>query len=74
MGVTPQPGSVIHLRSTTWKVLGSSALKRGYREIHCRGLSGIVRDKEARFVWDLEKGARILDPAAISSSQTRLLV
>lgn len=65
MGVIPQPGSVIHLRSTTWKVLGSSALKRGYREIHCRGLSNIVRDKEARFVWDLEKGARILDPAAI---------
>jgi len=40
-------------------------LKLGYREVHCRGLSGLVRDKEARFVWDLEKGARVLDPSAI---------
>jgi superfamily II DNA or RNA helicase len=46
-------------------VLGTSNLKRGFREIHCRGISGLVRDKEARFVWDLEKGARVLDPAAV---------
>lgn len=65
MSAAPQPGSVIQLRSATWKVLGSEPLKRGYREIHCRGLSGLVRDKEARFVWDLEKGARVLDPAAV---------
>jgi len=65
MSAAPQPGSVIQLRSAIWKVLGTSALKRGYREIHCRGLSGLVRDKEARFVWDLEKGARVLDPAAV---------
>jgi len=65
MSAVPQPGSVIQLRSATWKVLGTAQLKRGYREIHCRGLSGIVRDKEARFVWDLEKGARVLDPAAV---------
>lgn len=61
----PTPGAVISLRSATWKVLGTSTLKRGFREVHCRGLSGLVRDKEARFVWDLEKGARVLDPAAI---------
>lgn len=62
---TPTPGAVIRLRSATWKVLATSTLKLGYREVHCRGLSGLVRDKEARFVWDLEKGARVLDPAAI---------
>lgn len=56
---------MIQLRSATWKVLGTSTLKQGFREIHCRGLGGLVRDKEARFVWDLEKGARVLDPAAI---------
>jgi superfamily II DNA or RNA helicase len=61
----PTPGAVISLRSATWKVLGTSTLKRGFREVHCRGLSGLVRDKEARFVWDLEKGARVLDPAAV---------
>jgi len=61
----PTPGAVISLRSATWKVLGTSTLKRGFREVHCRGLNGLVRDKEARFVWDLEKGARVLDPAAV---------
>lgn len=61
----PTPGSVISLRSATWKVLGISTLKLGFREVHCRGLSGLVRDKEARFVWNLEKGARVLDPAAV---------
>ena len=61
----PTPGAVISLRSATWKVLGTSTLKRGFREVHCRGLNGLVQDKEARFVWDLEKGARVLDPAAI---------
>jgi superfamily II DNA or RNA helicase len=62
----PTPGAVISLRSATWKVLGTSTLKRGFREVHCRGLTGLVRDKEARFVWDLEKGARVLDPAAVN--------
>lgn len=61
----PTPGSVISLRSATWKVLSTSTLKRGFREVHCRGLNGLVRDKEARFVWDLEKDARVLDPAAV---------
>src|SRR6056297_311763 len=61
----PTPGAVISLRSATWKVLSTSSLKRGYREIHCRGLSGLVRDKESRFVWDLENGARVLDPSAV---------
>ena len=61
----PTPGAVISLRSATWKVLSTSTLRRGYREIHCRGLSGLVRDKESRFVWDLEKGARVLDPVAV---------
>lgn len=65
MSAIPQPGSVVELRSATWKVLGTSTLKRGYREVHCRGISGLVRDKEARFVWNLESDARVLDPAAV---------
>lgn len=65
MSAIPQPGCVVELRSATWKVLGTSILKRGYREVHCRGLSGLVRDKEARFVWNLEADARVLDPAAV---------
>lgn len=65
MSAIPQPGSVVELRSATWKVLGTSTLKRGYREVHCRGISGLVRDKEARFVWNLESDARVLDPTAV---------
>lgn len=61
----PQPGSVVEIRCATWKVLDTTTLRLGYREVHCRGLSGIVRDKEARFVWDLEKDASVLDPAAV---------
>ena len=65
MNGSPSPGSVVQVRGANWKVLGRSTLKYGYKEVHCRGLSGLVRDKEARFVWDLEKGARVLDPAAV---------
>lgn len=46
-------------------MLATSTLRRGFREVHCRGLTGLVRDKEARFVWELEKHARVLDPAAV---------
>ena len=62
MNSVPNPGAVISLRSATWKVLSTSMLKRGFKEVHGRGLNGLVRDKEARFVWDLEKGARVITP------------
>lgn len=51
----PAPGALIRLRSATWKVLATSTLKLGYREVHCRGLSGLVRDSDARF-FGLSKG------------------
>ena len=66
MHSAPLPGSVINLRSTTWKVLGTNILKRGFSEVHCQGISGIIRGKEARFVWDLEEDAEVIDPAAIN--------
>jgi len=66
MNAVPSPGSVVQVRSATWKVLGTSTLKYGYTEIHCHGLSGLVRNKEARFVWNLEKNACVLDPAAVA--------
>lgn len=66
MSTVPQPGSVIEVRSAIWKVLGLTKLKGGDSEVHCRGMSGLVREKEARFVWRLEKNARVLDPAAVN--------
>ena len=65
MSSAPVPGAVVKVRGASWKVLGRSKLKYGYDEIHCRGLSGLVRDKEARFVWELEPGSTVLDPAAV---------
>lgn len=71
MNGSPLPGAVVQVRGAHWKVLGRSTLKYGFKEVHCRGLSGLVRDKEARFVWDLEKGARVLDPAAVELIEDR---
>ena len=61
----PLPGAVIKLRSVTWKVLGISVIKYGLKEIHCQGLGSLVRNKQARFIWELEKGAQVMDPAAV---------
>lgn len=66
MTKSPLPGSVVKLRSSTWKVLGKNTLKFGFLEVHCRGISGIVRNKEARFVWNLEDDAEVIDPAAVN--------
>ena len=65
MDVAPTLGAVVELRAAVWKIIGTSHLKLGFRTVHCRGISGLVRDKEARFVWNLESDARILDPAAV---------
>lgn len=65
MSATPKPGSVVRIRSATWKVLGTSLLKLGYKEVHCRGLSGLVRDREAKFIWDIEADKCVLDPSEI---------
>jgi len=41
-------------------------LKYGFREVRCRGISGIIGDKEAQFVWNLEDDAKVIDPAVIN--------
>lgn len=61
----PTPGSLVRIRSATWKVLGTSILRKGYREILCKGVSGLVLDKEARFIWGLEPDATLLDPTQV---------
>ncbi len=66
MNATPQPGSVVKVRSAIWKVLGLKQLRGGDCEVHCRGAAGLVRDKDARFIWRLENEAQVLDPAAVS--------
>lgn len=62
----PIPGAIVRVRGATWKVLSRSTLKHGYNQIHCRGLNGMIRDKEAHFVWEIEKGSEILEPVAVN--------
>ncbi len=62
----PQPGSVLQVRSARWKVLATELTGRGYRIVRCRGLSGITRRKESQFIWDLETGSKVLDPAKVT--------
>ena len=61
----PTPGAMIRLRSSTWKVLGHERRSGGH-VVTCKGIAGIVKDKSARFVLELEKDYKILDPAAIN--------
>ena len=65
IAVTPNPGAVVRIRSANWKILSTRTTERGYRIVHCRGLSGITKDKEAQFVWEKEQGSTVLDPAAV---------
>lgn len=66
MNAFPQPGSVVQVRSAKWKVLGTETSSRGFRIVRCRGLSGITKRKESQFVWNLESGSSILDPAQVT--------
>jgi superfamily II DNA or RNA helicase len=65
MGIAPQPGAVVQIRSANWKVIGVDVRSLGYRVVRCRGLSGLTQDKEASFIWNMEADARVLDPAAV---------
>ncbi|WP_294540249.1 SNF2-related protein [uncultured Rhodoblastus sp.] len=59
----PSPGSMIRVRSATWKVLGCERRPDG-NIVSCRGVAGIVKGKAARFVLELETDYELLDPAA----------
>jgi superfamily II DNA or RNA helicase len=61
----PEPGAVIQVRSTPWKVSKVTS-KKGFKIIKCKGISGITKGKVASFVFQLESSLKILDPAEIS--------
>lgn len=61
----PNPGAMIRVRSSTWKVL-SHERRSGGHVVTCKGTAGVVKDKSARFVLELENDYKILDPAAIN--------
>lgn len=61
----PNPGSIIEVRSTPWKVVTSKTNASGFRIVKCRGISGITKGKEALFVCQLEPSLKVLDPSGI---------
>ncbi|MBR1331741.1 DEAD/DEAH box helicase [Bradyrhizobium ottawaense] len=58
-------GTMIRVRSSTWKVVGHERRAHG-NVVSCRGMSGIVKGKTARFVVELEDDYAVLDPAKIA--------
>lgn len=61
----PNPGAVIQVRSSPWKVISTKTKNNGFRIIKCRGISGITKGKEASFVCQLEPSLQVLDPGEI---------
>ncbi|MCA1412673.1 DEAD/DEAH box helicase [Bradyrhizobium sp. NBAIM20] len=58
-------GTLIRVRSSTWKVTGHERRAHG-NVVSCRGMSGLVKGKTARFVVELEDDYAVLDPAKIA--------
>ena len=61
----PSPGSMIRIRSATWKVQGIERRADG-NVVSCRGMAGIVKGKSAHFVLELERDYEVIDPAAVT--------
>jgi superfamily II DNA or RNA helicase len=61
----PAPGSMIKVRSSTWKVTGHERRADGHI-VSCRGLAGVVKGKSAKFVLELEQDYTVLDPAEVN--------
>lgn len=62
----PTPGAVVNIRSCTWKVKSTAKTSQGFNIIHCKGIAGITKGKEASFVLELENNFQTLDPAQIN--------
>ena len=58
----PNPGAVVQVRSTNWKVNSSDRQAFG-TIVKCRALNGIAKGRTASFVLELEADYRVLDPA-----------
>jgi hypothetical protein len=57
-------GAIIRTRSSTWKVTGHERRAHG-NILSCRGMSGIVKGKSAKFILELEDDYSVLDPAKV---------
>ena len=63
--VLPNPGAIIQVRSTPWKVKDVKTRDNGFHIISCRGIAGITKGKDASFIFELENSLKVLDPAEI---------
>lgn len=58
------PGARVEIRSAEWIIRRVDATSTGGYSLLATGVSEIVRDKEARFLTEIEgKGIKVLDPA-----------
>ena len=57
-------GALIRVRSSTWKVTSQERRAHG-TVVSCRGMSGLVKDKTARFVIEIEDDYAEIDPVRI---------
>lgn len=64
LATAPNPGALVQIRNAIWKVGGFNRTAAG-SVISCRGISGLTKGKHARFVLELEKDFRVLDPANV---------
>jgi ERCC4-related helicase len=60
----PNPGALIHVRSTNWKVQGFDRRSDGSVVI-CRATNGIAKGKTAHFLLELETDYEIINPAIV---------
>jgi superfamily II DNA or RNA helicase len=66
MALQVNPGAVIQIRSTPWKVLGVKRSSSGHYIANCKGIANITKGKRASFVLDLEPSLKILDPSQVT--------
>jgi len=58
------PGSLIEIRNSVWKVLSKNARSSG-TVVLGRGVSSITKGKTAQFVLELERNFKVLDPISV---------
>jgi superfamily II DNA or RNA helicase len=63
--IVPNPGAMIRIRSSTWKVTSHERRSDGHI-VSCRGMAGITKGKSAKFVLELENDYAVLDPAEVN--------
>ena len=66
----PNPGALVRVRSTSWKVHSCERLAHG-TIVKCRAVNGIAKGRNASFLLELEADYKVLDPTSIDLVRDR---